>query len=46
MSVRYLRSMVAIGESLQPQDIVEQGESLLFKVKVFDLPGPSRNGIL
>lgn len=46
MSVRYLRSMVAIGESLQPQDIIEQGESLLFKVKVFDLPGPSRNGIL
>ena len=46
MAVRYLRSMVAFGESLQPQDITEENECLLFKVKVFDLPGPSRNGIM
>lgn len=46
MAVRYLRSMVAFGESLQPQDITEENECLLFKVKIFDLPGPSRNGIM
>ena len=46
MAVRYLRSMTALGEAMNPMDIKEDNKRLKFKVKVYDLPGPSRNGIL
>ena len=46
MAVRYLRSTIAMGESSSPININEKNQMMTFDVKVIDLPGPTRNGVL
>ncbi len=44
--VRYGMATVGLGESSVPFDVIKDAEMITFKVKVIDLPGPTRNGIL
>lgn len=47
MSVRYLRTLASFGESVPVTDITNVGNEMLeYNIKVIDLPGPTRNGII